>query len=226
LIASTEQYDAVFRARQSFGISNEAIYRMVARELEPYAARDAVFFDVGCGTGSLHPFVERLCGRYVGIDVIRYDGFPRNLEFIEADLDRDALGNLSGAADIVVSCETIEHLENPRSFMRKLAYFAKAGGIVAVTTPNQLSLLSLLTLVVKKRFSAFQDVHYPAHISALLEIDLKRMAAEAGLADCHICYSESGRIVFTGRQYPEWLSRLWSRGFSDNLMVIGTKANG
>ena len=82
-------------------------------------------------------------------------------------------------ADVVAAVEVVEHLENPRAFCRELARIVKPGGWVVVTTPNQLSLLSLLTLVVKQRFSAFQDVSYPAHITALLETDLRRIARNA-----------------------------------------------
>ncbi len=82
------------------------------------------------------------------------------------------------AADVVAAVETIEHLENPRAFVRELVRLVKPDGWVIVTTPNQLSLLSLITLLIKHRFSAFQDVHYPAHLTALLEVDLKRIAAE------------------------------------------------
>jgi 2-polyprenyl-3-methyl-5-hydroxy-6-metoxy-1,4-benzoquinol methylase len=45
-------------------------------------------------------------------------------------------------ADVVASVETIEHLENPRAFMRQLARVVKPGGVVIVSTPNQLSLLT------------------------------------------------------------------------------------
>jgi len=67
--------------------------------------------------------------------------------------------------------------------MRSLVALARPGGWVLVTTPNQLSWLSLLCLVVKNRFAAFQDVHYPAHLTALLEVDLRRLAREASLRD-------------------------------------------
>jgi len=89
--------------------------------------------------------------------------------------------------------------------MRKLVRLANPGEWVVVTTPNQLSLLSLLTLLVKHRFQA--DVHYPAHLTALLEIDLRRIAAEVGLAEFEIEYSLAGRIPLTARHYPQSLSR-------------------
>ena len=101
---------------------------------------------------------------------------------------------------------------------------ARPGGWVLVTTPNQLSFLSLLTLVMKKRFSAFQDVDYPAHRTALLEIDLRRIAVECGLTHLAIEYSEQGRFVLTRWHYPKFLSQLLPRLLSDNLLLIGKKS--
>ena len=87
-----------------------------------------------------------------------------------------------GAADVVVSIETIEHLENPRALFRELVRAVRPGGLLLVTTPNQLSLLSKLSFVVKDRHGAFQAVHYPAHITALPPVGFveHRRGAEAG----------------------------------------------
>jgi protein involved in polysaccharide export with SLBB domain len=101
-----------------------------------------------------------------GLDAVRYDAFPDDADFQSVDLDGDRWPTPGSLADVVTAVETIEHLENPWSFMRRLAALVKPGGLVVVTTPNQLSLLSLLTLVSKRRFSAFQDAHYPAHRTA------------------------------------------------------------
>ena len=114
-------------------------------------------------------------------------------------------------------------IENPRAFMRELVRLAKPGGMVVVTTPNQLSLLSKMTLMLKNRFGAFQDVHYPAHITALLEIDLVRIASACGLQSLSISYTNSGRIVFTPLHYPRTVSRRWPRAMSDNICLIGAK---
>ena len=103
----------------------------------------------------------------------------------------------------MVCSETIEHVENPRALMRELSRVAKPGAWLIVTTPNQLSLASLMTLLVKHRFSYFQDVHYPAHLTALLEVDLMRIAAECGLDDARIEFTASGRVPLTASALPE-----------------------
>lgn len=217
--------DVETRARKSLGVSDEAIYRMVTRALQEHHASGGVLVDVGCGSGQLWKYVRADFAGYVGVDAVRYPDFPSDADFHLVDLDTGEASLPDGYADVVAAVETIEHLENPRAFMRGLARLVKPGGWVIVTTPNQLSLLSLLTLVVKHRFSAFQDIHYPAHLTALLEADLRRIAAECGLTDVQINYSLQGRLVLTPWHYPRFLARLFPRALSDNLLLIGRRQN-
>ena len=177
--------------------------------------------DVGCGGGNLWRELGASFSKCVGVDAVRYDDLPAGVDFIPADLDRVPLPLADQFADVVAAVEVVEHLENPRAFCRELARIAKPGGWIVVTTPNQLSLLSLLTLVVKQRFSAFQDVSYPAHITALLEADLRRIAAECGLEDVDVRYTGQGRIPGTGAHYPAAVSAAFPRLLSDNVVLIG-----
>jgi hypothetical protein len=124
---------------------------------------------------------------------------------------------------MVVAAETIEHLENPRAFVRELTRLARPGGWVVVTTPNQLSLLSKLTLVLKNEFNAFQSGSYPAHLTALLEADLRRIGAECGWAEATVMYTYRGRIPGTAHPWPRWLSRTFPRALSDNVLIIGRR---
>jgi len=156
---------------------------------------------------------------------VRYDGFPPEGEFHAADLDAQALP-FAGAADVGAAVETIEHLENPRAFVRALVRAAKPGGWGIVTTPNQLSLLSRATLVARGEHNAFRDASYPAHITALLEVDLRRIATECGLQEVAVEFSGRGRVPGTGRHYPRALSRLWPRGLSDNVLLVGRRPLG
>ena len=92
-----------------------------------------------------------------------------------------------------------------------------------MTTPNQLSALSLLTLVTRQQFSAFQENSYPAHRTALLETDLRRIAAECGLVDIEITYTAQGRMPLTSRHYPRRLAHRLPRLLSDNVVLSARK---
>lgn len=214
--------DVEARARQSLGSSERAIYRTVVDALRERGAA-GVLADVGCGGGHLWRELEPMFSRCLGLDAVRYAGLPAGVAFQQADLDRVPLPLDDGAADAVTAVETIEHLENPRAFCRELVRVARPGGWIVITTPNQLSVLSLLTLIVKQRFSAFQDPAYPAHRTALLEIDLRRMAQESGLSDVEIRYTASGRLPLCGAHYPSFLARMFPRALSDNVVLIGRR---
>jgi SAM-dependent methyltransferase len=211
------------RARRSLGASGDAIYRLVADAVSARHPGGGTLADVGCGSGRLWPYLRERFDRYVGVDAVRYDGFPAEGELRPADLDAGEIPLPAGSADVVAAVETIEHRENPRAFVRALARLARPGGWVAVTTPNQLSLLSRATLLLRGEHNAFRDASYPAHLTALLEVDLRRIAAECGLEEVAVAYTLRGRVPGTARHYPRWVSRLWPRGFSDNVLVIGRK---
>jgi len=220
----TANPDTLERARMSEGsTSSGAVYQMVVAELASRKNGAGTLIDVGCGTGQLFPMVRSSCTRYIGVDVVRYEGFPAEAEFISANLDnRPATELPDESADVVVCIETIEHLENPRALIRELARLARPGALLLVTTPNQLSWLSLMTLVVKGEFNQFQEAPglYPAHITHLLEADMIRIARECGLTSIRIVYSDEGRFPFTRFHWPRMFR---GRRFSDNLMLVAVK---
>ncbi len=213
------------RAVLSGGQSHRAIHALVARVIREIGVTVGTLVDVGCGSGILADSLAGMYDRYVGCDLVAYDGFPRAnwASFLTADLDLPAYPIPDGTGDIVAAIETIEHLENPRSFVRELARIARPGGVIVITTPNQLSLLSKLTFLVRNQFNVFQEGPglYPAHITALLEGDLVRIARECGLVDVAIRYTDSGRVPMTPWHWPRWLR---GRAFSDNVLIAARRA--
>ena len=106
---------------------------MVVEVLKANGIKGGTLVDVGCGRGALRDYVRPYCDRYVGVDILRWDDFPDDAELHLADLDSGRSDLADGSADVVVSLETIEHLENPRAFVRELSRLARPGGLVMVS---------------------------------------------------------------------------------------------
>ena len=213
---------AIERGLKSHGESDAPIYRTAAALLRARHAR-GVLVDVVCGIGRFLEYAGDLTAGYIGIDVVRHPGLSEDAAFHRADLDREAIPLPAASADIVSALETIEHLESPRAFCRELTRILKPGGWLVLSTPNQLSVLSILCLIVRGRFVAFQDAYYPVHRTSLLPVDLVRIAGECGLSEIELGFSCAGRIPLTGAHYPQTLSQMFPQALSDNVVLVARK---
>ncbi len=208
--------------KQTAGASAEPIYAvamdMVARwPLAP----EACVIDVGGGRGN---FARKLLAHFQHVEIVDHEthAVPEPLRYRVSDLN--ALWDLADAHyDAACALEVIEHVENPRHFTRELYRILKPGGRCILTTPNQLSLSSKLSLVARDYFRDFSDNCYPAHITALVKKDLERIMAEAGFVITGFRFTGVGRIPFaryTWQQVMPWFRGQW---FSDNIAVGGYK---
>ena len=215
--------EVVRRAKLSGGAGEEAVYRAVRAELEALGVGGGVAVDVGAGSGALWGHVRDRCREYWAVDAIAYGGLPGEARFVKADLNRPPVALPDGCADLVFAIEVIEHVENPRLLCRELARLAGPGAWIVVTTPNQVSLLSVLALALKQQFSSFTDASYPAHLTALLPVDLRRIAAELGLEEVRLAWTGDGRMPGTSLHWPRLLGRLSPRLFSDSVLLLARK---
>ena len=220
------------RAAESGGVSTDVeLYQVVRQSVLRRARHRGVLVDFGCGAGTLWRVMGADLAKYVGVDVLRYDGFPsgERVEFVLSDLEKGCPDLGDSCADIVCCLETIEHVENPRALFREVVRLAKPGGLIVVTTPNQLSLASKISLLLKNEFIFFQERPglYPSHLTALLEIDLVRMARENGLEAIEAIYTGCGRIPLSAGRWPRFLSARRgsrARAFSDNVILLANKS--
>lgn len=217
------------RALSTQGTGDSAVHELVTRALATRLPDGGVLVDVGCGAGDLCAQLVRQgrSHRHIGVDVVHHEQSHPSVEFVQCDLDAESVPLPDAIGDAVCCVETIEHLENPRAAVRELVRLAKPGALVLVTTPNQLSLLSKLSLVLRNNFDAFDERQgqYPAHITALLEGDLVHIFRECGLRDVEIRYSYRGRIPKTNLHWPR-TPLFDGRAFSDNVLCRGEKPPG
>src|SRR5262249_33224796 len=105
------------RAAKSAGGSTETrLYEGVRRRGLARTGERRVLVDFGCGAGTLWRVIGSDFAKYIGVDVIRYDGFPsgEGVELVIGDLEKGCPALGDACADVVCCLETIEHVENPR----------------------------------------------------------------------------------------------------------------
>ena len=209
-------------AEASRGISSGPSYDL-ARKFLSACGNPGRILEFGAGTGNFarRLITERVVSEITCADILpEPETLPTGIEWIHADLN-NPLSVPDEAFDTLVCIEVIEHLENPRAVFREFHRVLRSGGAVILTTPNQESLRSLAGLVLGRHFAAFLGASYPAHITALLEIDLRRICAETGFETPLIDYTHTGRIPkLTCLRWPQVFRGRW---FSDNLGLITQK---
>ena len=207
---------------QDQGLSSEPIYRLAESTIRkwglPYTA---MVLDLGGGAGH---FAKILIDYFEYVHLMDFAPVNQSERIIYRSGDLNQPLPYSDATfDAIVSLEVIEHLENPRHFVREIARILKVSGRCLITTPNQVSLSSKLCLLLRGQFQHFQDSCYPGHITALLPIDLQRISTEAGLAVKTINYTNDGRIPGTNKRWQA-IPFLTGRWFSDNVAMVAEKA--
>ena len=209
----------------SGGTSARTIKALVIRCLEETGASGSLL-DFGAGRGELLQELHAL-GRFerlAGADLFaRPATLPDAIAWHEQDLnDHPAI---PATFDIVVCSETIEHLENPRHVFRTLHGLLRPGGTFVLTMPNQESIRSYAGLIVSGHFTHFLGACYPAHITALLRLDLARICAETGFGEPRFVYTDDGAIPKLTRLHWQAVSFGLLRGrlFSDNVGMIATR---
>ncbi|HEU0133134.1 MAG TPA: class I SAM-dependent methyltransferase [Mycobacteriales bacterium] len=116
---------------------HEVAYRWLA----PWCA-GALVVDAGCGEGYGAAFLRRAARAVVALDyapdVLAHvrDSYP-GVTPVHCDLQR--LPVADGAAEVVVSLQTIEHLHDQPGFVAECARVLRPAGTLVVTTPNRLT---------------------------------------------------------------------------------------
>ncbi len=175
--------------------------------------------DVGCATGALLETLARRSWDVTGVELCtpsaEYARTVRGLRVHDRPLEEIHLDDES--FDVVLASHLIEHLNDPRSFVREVWRILTPGGYFMVTTPNIAGLQA--RLFGSRWRSAIYDHLYLFSVSTL-----RRLLGEAG-------FSVEKTVTWGGLgmgSAPLWIKRIadrWAKpfGFGDVMILRARK---
>ena len=152
----------------------------LAKKLIPQAAR---ILDIAAGTGAMTLRLQDMGYNLTSCDYVK-DNFRlhNSVEFYEIDLNTHFSTEIPHDFEGIVAVEIIEHLENPRNFLRETFLKLSPGGSLILTTPNLDNPVSIAYFIRLGWFQWFSENDYKnsGHITLIPQFNLLRCLKEAG----------------------------------------------
>lgn len=179
---------------------------------------------------------RKLGYQVTGVDVeyfteaehIRKLSDTHQVELVTCDFARDKkLPFPDEYADLVLFFETLEHLNfYPLGLVQELSRVLKPGGLLMITTPNQMSIGMLLHFILQR--SQFQDIRYPYSIATHYRLytirEVKYLMEASGLEIHRAVHAEfTPHYLSRFGQIVRWILTRVVPAWSNNMVVMGRK---
>ncbi len=166
------QYDQWHRHYAQSDDTGSTWHEFVKKQLDKEDLSNQLVLEVGCGRGGLSNFIASLpqppakvygCDFSEGALSVARSRFSSASNIIWQQEDIQALSFPDNYFDKVISCETIEHVPNPKKALAELYRVVKPGGRVYLTCPNYFNLFGLWCVyryLIGKPYTEFQPYVY------------------------------------------------------------------
>lgn len=183
------------------GLEHRKRYAFAARFV-----KGKTVLDIACGTGyGTRMLLDAGAAAATGVDIsadavayARREFGAGNIAFLAADAETCK----SGAYDVIVSFETLEHLENRNGFIRNLSSLLHENGLLIISTPNK---------AVTSPMKPAHKIRNKYHKYEYVEREFVSLLQSAGFRTIK---------KFGQHRYPaifevQWISRLFRRWIRD-----------
>ena len=165
------------------------LHERVAELVEEYVGSGGAAVDLGAGSGALISRLSDMGFAPTAVDYVAENfRLQDSVKFFRADLNGPFAAAVGEQFELVTAVEIIEHLENPRHFLREALKLCKPGkGRIILTTPNTDNPISKAMFCRFGTHMWFSDEDYAAqgHITPLSRWQIHKIADEAGLDVLH-----------------------------------------
>lgn len=190
--------------------TNTPWHNFVSEEIEKLDLTAKNILEIGCGRGG---FAINFAGKYSG-KYSRYVAADfsqnaiekgkkyaaqlgiKNIEWHVDDILKISFPDAS--FDMVISCETIEHVTGPKRAIKELYRVTKPGGLLILTTPNYQNFMGLYRIYLRLTGRRFTEVGQPLNKFVMFDKTIWWLK-NAGF---EIIHSDSSNIL-----YPSFIKK-------------------
>ena len=155
--------------------------------------------DIGCGNGSLTNLIAQKGYEVIGLEEsksgvqLAKEKFP-DCRFIQGSIYDLPYTEIGEQFDIIISCEVIEHLFEPKAIVRNTKQLLKPNGRLILTTPYHGYLKNLALAISGKMDKHFTALWDGGHIKFFSVVTMKSLLISEGYED--IKFKFAGRIPY------------------------------
>ena len=152
-------HEKVFESDPGHADESSPWYQIVLEFLPPVQGKKIL--EIACGRGGFSRFLGSRGATVCGADfstsavaiarkrLLDYPSLAGTVSYMQADAQHMPFAE--GSFDMVISCETIEHVPDPAAAVREMYRVCKPGGTLYLTTPNYLNLMGLYLIYARVR---------------------------------------------------------------------------
>ena len=166
------------------GLKVHALYGLhehIATLATKFFEKGSNLLDLGAGSGAMSLRLADLGFRVTAVDILEESFALRGIiPFKRLDLNTSFSKEFNIKFDGILAIEIIEHLENPRKFLRECVKLLNPNGNIIITTPNIDNPVSKALFVRQGSFMWFNDFNYKweGHISPMSQWEIQKIVEE------------------------------------------------